>query len=163
MRVAALDTGLRSADFLHDHKPSRFARSFVPPANPAGCDIRQARVESSWLGRNASVVMRRLARGKKIQAALGEEAAGKLRCSFKPGQEAIMRLQLLLAVLALSLLSLGSREARATGSECRDEFGNLIKCVPPPRATALCRDGTFDFGKRRSGACLHHGGVASWL
>ena len=74
-----------------------------------------------------------------------------------------MRLRLLLAVLAVSLLSLDGREAPAAGSQCQDEFGNSIKCVPPPRARALCRDGTFDFSKRRGGICVHHGGVASWL
>jgi hypothetical protein len=33
----------------------------------------------------------------------------------------------------------------------------------PPRATALCGDGTYSFSPHRSGTCSHHGGVARWL
>lgn len=35
--------------------------------------------------------------------------------------------------------------------------------VPPPGATAVCRDGTYSFSTHRSGTCSHHGGVATWL
>lgn len=34
---------------------------------------------------------------------------------------------------------------------------------PPPRATARCRDGTYNFSQNHSGTCSHHGGVAVWL
>ena len=34
---------------------------------------------------------------------------------------------------------------------------------PPAGATALCRDGTYSFSRRRRGTCSHHGGVTRWL
>jgi hypothetical protein len=33
----------------------------------------------------------------------------------------------------------------------------------PSGATAKCKDGSFSMSKQHSGACSHHGGVASWL
>jgi len=33
----------------------------------------------------------------------------------------------------------------------------------PVGATALCRDGTYNFSRNRRGTCSHHGGVAKWL
>lgn len=33
----------------------------------------------------------------------------------------------------------------------------------PAGATALCKDGTYSYSKRRRGTCSHHGGVAKWL
>jgi peptidoglycan hydrolase-like protein with peptidoglycan-binding domain len=33
----------------------------------------------------------------------------------------------------------------------------------PSGATAQCRDGSYSFSLHHSGACSHHGGVASWL
>jgi Protein of unknown function (DUF3761) len=37
--------------------------------------------------------------------------------------------------------------------------------VPPGagNATAKCKDGTYSYSKRHSGACSHHGGVAEWM
>ena len=35
--------------------------------------------------------------------------------------------------------------------------------APPPNATAKCKDGTFSMSQTHSGACSHHGGVATWL
>ncbi|MDQ2626484.1 MAG: protein kinase [Actinomycetota bacterium] len=34
---------------------------------------------------------------------------------------------------------------------------------PPADASAVCRDGTYSFSKRRSGACSRHGGVERWV
>jgi hypothetical protein len=34
--------------------------------------------------------------------------------------------------------------------------------VPPPGATAKCRDGTSSFSQHHSGTCSGHGGVAQW-
>jgi len=33
----------------------------------------------------------------------------------------------------------------------------------PAGATGKCKDGTFTMSKTHSGACSHHGGVASWM
>ena len=35
--------------------------------------------------------------------------------------------------------------------------------APPPRATAMCMDGTYSFSQSRRGTCSQHGGVAKWL
>jgi hypothetical protein len=33
----------------------------------------------------------------------------------------------------------------------------------PAGATGKCKDGTYTMAKQHSGACSHHGGVASWM
>jgi hypothetical protein len=77
--------------------------------------------------------------------------------------------------------------APAATTRCKDAKGKFIKCGTPPAAassapaapaassatptagggpagaTAKCKDGTFSSSKTHSGACSHHGGVASWL
>ncbi|XWW44508.1 DUF3761 domain-containing protein [Fibrella sp. USSR17] len=35
--------------------------------------------------------------------------------------------------------------------------------VPPARATAECRDGSYSFSQSRRGTCSRHGGVKRWL
>ncbi|GFG84310.1 protein kinase domain-containing protein [Mycolicibacter algericus] len=35
--------------------------------------------------------------------------------------------------------------------------------APPAGASAVCRDGTYSFSKRRSGSCSRHGGVERWV
>jgi hypothetical protein len=35
--------------------------------------------------------------------------------------------------------------------------------LPPPGATARCRDGSYSFSNTRRGTCSWHGGVESWL
>lgn len=35
--------------------------------------------------------------------------------------------------------------------------------VPPPGATAICRDGQYSYSQHHSGTCSGHGGVATWL
>jgi hypothetical protein len=33
----------------------------------------------------------------------------------------------------------------------------------PDDATAICKDGTYSFSRKRKGTCSHHGGVRKWL
>ncbi len=40
--------------------------------------------------------------------------------------------------------------------------GNARTDPAPPRATAVCRDGSYSFSEHRGGTCSRHGGVASW-
>jgi hypothetical protein len=35
--------------------------------------------------------------------------------------------------------------------------------LPPPGASARCRDGSYSFSNTRRGTCSWHGGVAEWL
>lgn len=39
----------------------------------------------------------------------------------------------------------------------------LTPAAPPEGASAICRDGTYSFSKRRSGSCANHGGVQRWV
>ena len=43
--------------------------------------------------------------------------------------------------------------------------GNSKTDAPPPRATAICRDGSYSFSEHpyAGGTCSHHGGVESHL
>ena len=59
---------------------------------------------------------------------------------------------------------------RDTGRGYRNAFGEWVRSptrtadgLPPPGATAACRDGSFSFSNTRRGTCSSHGGVARWL
>ena len=78
--------------------------------------------------------------------------------------------------------------APAGPAKCRDAKGHFTPCVAAPvaavkppvkpapvavahaapaaapgAATAKCKDGSLSMSKQHSGACSHHGGVASWM
>jgi len=53
----------------------------------------------------------------------------------------------------------------SNGHQVPRPCGNSKTDAPPPRATAICKDGTYSFSEHphASWTCSHHGGVASHL
>jgi len=53
----------------------------------------------------------------------------------------------------------------SNGHQVPSPCGNSKTDAPPPRATAICRDGSYSFSEHpyAGGTCSHHGGVESHL
>jgi len=53
----------------------------------------------------------------------------------------------------------------SNGHQVPSPCGNSKTDAPPPRATAICHDGTYSFSEHpyAGGTCSHHGGVESHL
>lgn len=59
--------------------------------------------------------------------------------------------------VAFALVLLGAHHALPARAQ------QPVDSAAPAGAAARCRDGTYSFSRHRSGTCLHHGGVATWL